>query len=768
MAFDLQLAFGAGMISQALWGRVELTKYDSACKRLINAFTAPEGGALNRPGTRFLLPLKDMSRKARLIPFKFNTKQAYMLEFSHFTMRIIKDGGYVLEPAKTISAVTQADPGVVTANAHGYATGDVVQVRDVVGMTQLNGQIFTVGAVTTNTFELEGIDTTGYGAYVSGGTVARVATIPSPYSEDDLALLKYTQSNDTMTFTKVDHENGTDMEERKLVRTDHHVWTFSIPTFTPNILPPAGAVNVVATVGTGTVTYRYVVTAVAEDTEEESLQSAVGTITNNLATAGNKNTISWTAVAGAAKYNVYKDDNTTFGFIGQSTSTSFVDDNIAADLEDTPPQSRNPFVGAGNRPGCATFYQQRLARAGTYLKPSTFDLSQIGLFYNMSVTSPAKASDAIQWTINDTESNEIRHMRALKKDLFLFTSGGIWVGTTGGEPVKIDTLSVDRQETWGVGHVPPLLIGNEFLFVQDDYATVRSTKYSFESDSYTGSELNLLARDLFELRGIKEWAFARDPFRVVWCVMDDGTLLGLTYVRDQEMYAWHFHSTDGEFESVGTIPEGKEYGVYFVVKRMVNGQPVRYVERMASRRFTDKKDAFFLDCGGTYVGEPTKTIKVGSYLEGKTVGILADGGTEPDQVVTNGLISITNPASKIHYGLKYISDIEPVGVDLRGDPSALATKKTITDILIRVRDTIGLFAGPNENNLTEYKQRSDEPYGSGVDFANGQLPMSITSEWGYDCSVLIRQTYPLPIHVLGIAANVSTTGERDGSAITGR
>lgn len=734
---------------------------------------------MNRQGTRYTLPLQSEAHGARLIPFRFNTKQAYVLEFGHLTLRIIKDGGYVLNPGKNIVSITNASPGEVTVTSHGYTSGDWVLFAGVGGMTQINGVVYEVVVIDANTFSLKSIhtdapvNTSSWGAHTTGGTVAKVATIASPYADTDLPLMKFVQSKDVMTITKVDQVASTEMEERKLTRSDHHLWAFSVPTFLPTMASP-GTVTATATTGTGTDSFQYQVTCIADETAEESLPTTSNTITNNLSTDGNKNTISWAPVTGAKKYNVYKKTNGVYGFIGQAAGTSnpvtFIDDNIDPDAGDTPPGSRNPFDGAGNKPGCATYHQQRLVRAGSLNKIQTFEMSQTGLFYNMSVASPAKATDAISWTIDDTEANEIRHMRSWKKDLFLFTSGGVWAAVTNGEPVKLDTLSVERQENWGCSNIPPILVGSEFLYVQDDDVTVRNIGYSFENDAYIGDEMNILARDYFETRRIKEWAFARDPFRIIWCVMTDGTVMGMTYVKGQQMFAWHFHTTDGFFESVASIPEGgKEYGVYFVVRRTVNGQARRYVERMAPRLFVEEEDQYFVDCGGTYEGAPTTTITGAHHLEGKTVAILADGGVVTPRVVTNGSFTIPHAASKIHYGLPYNSDVQPVGVDLNGSAEAASVKKAISSVLVRVRRTVLLKAGPNADNLHEYKQGGgNQLYGQAPSFKNGVLAMSLTPDWDYDASVYIRQDQPLSLHITGIIADVQSTGERDGPAFATR
>lgn len=75
--------------------------------------------------------------------------------------------------AKTISAITKAAPGVATSTAHGYSNGDYVYI-EAQGMYQLNGRVFRVASVATDTFRLEdvsggtGIDTTNFDTFTSG------------------------------------------------------------------------------------------------------------------------------------------------------------------------------------------------------------------------------------------------------------------------------------------------------------------------------------------------------------------------------------------------------------------------------------------------------------------------------------------------------------------------------------------------------------------------------------------------------------------------
>lgn len=82
-------------------------------------------------------------------------------------------GGTVTIYRKYISAITKANPAVVTCNSHGFTNGQLVYITGCEGMTEVNDKGFTVANATTDTFELSGINSTSYGTYTSGGTVRR-------------------------------------------------------------------------------------------------------------------------------------------------------------------------------------------------------------------------------------------------------------------------------------------------------------------------------------------------------------------------------------------------------------------------------------------------------------------------------------------------------------------------------------------------------------------------------------------------------------------
>ena len=216
-----QTNFTAGELTPKLHGQVDFKKYNNGVEELKNMTVFPQGGCTRRYGSRFVCEVKDSTKTTRLIPFEFNITQSYILEFGDQYIRFFKDGGQITEANKTITAITKANPAVVTSNSHGYSNGDHVWINSVGGMTRLNGRRFTVANKTTNTFELSGENSTNYDSYTSGGTAAKVYEIASPFTESMLFNINFTQSADVMYIVEET------LKPRKLTRTGHTAWTLS-------------------------------------------------------------------------------------------------------------------------------------------------------------------------------------------------------------------------------------------------------------------------------------------------------------------------------------------------------------------------------------------------------------------------------------------------------------------------------------------------------------------------------------------------------------
>jgi len=763
---NLQRSFAGGEVSPEMFGRIDDAKYQAGLALCRNFIAKPQGPAENRPGFQYVNAVKDSTKKVRLIPFTYSTTQTMVIEMGagyfrfHTLGATVLSGGVPYEVANpyaeadlfdlhfvqsadvltfvhpnyaprelrrlgatnwtlttiaftptvtapasvsgmsqgyttakysyqyvvtaigadgveesaastravgtavSITGVTQANPGVVTtASAHGLVVGDPLQIAGIVGMTQLNGNTYTVAsAPSTTTLTLKDssgneVGTTAFGAYASGGTLTPLC------------------------------------------------------------------------------------------------------IRGNLFETGCTNTVSWSAVAGATRYNVYKQQGGLFGYLGQTSGLTIIDDNIAPDLSKTPPTYDTVFQAAGDYPGAASYFEQRRCFAGTTNKPQNIWMTKSGTESNMSYSLPIKDDDRIAFRVAAREANTIRHIVPLTQ-LLLLTSSAEWrVTSVNSDAITPSTISVRPQSYVGASNVQPVTINNTCLYGAARGGHVRELAYSWQANGFVTGDLSLRAPHLFDTYNVVDMAYAKAPQPLVWFVSTSGKLLGLTYVPEQQIGAWHQHDTDGAFESCTVVAEGSEDVLYVVVRRTINGASVRYVERMASRQFTAQADAFFVDCGLTYSGAPATVISGLSHLEGKTVSILADGAVHPQRVVTGGSITLDQDASKVQIGLPITADLQTLPIAAQIDGSfGQGRYKNVNKVWLRVYRSSGIFVGPSADLLTEAKQRTTELYGLPPVLKSEEIQLLLTPSWADSGQVFVRQADPLPLTIVSMTAEVALGG----------
>jgi hypothetical protein len=582
---------------------------------------------------------------------------------------------------------------------------------------------------------------------LNGGVPYEIA---SPYAEADLFDIHYVQSADVLTLV---HPNYT---VRELRRGGALSWTLTAVVFVSAMTAPTGVTATPTYVSGTAVNKTYVVTSVGADGIDESLPSSGATASNNLGAPGAYNTIAW-ATTGAARYNVYALDNGLYGFVGQTTGLSLIDDNITADLGQTPPEANNPFVGTSNYPAAVSYFEQRRAFGGTLNKPQNLWLTRSGTESNLQASIPVRDDDAISFRVAAREANTIRHIVSLT-DMILLTSSAEWRVTSTAGALTPTTLSVKPQSYIGASNVQPSVVNNTLIFCAARGGHVRELGFTERGAVVTG-DLSLRAPHLFDGSTIVDMAFAKAPQPVVWFVSSNGHLLGLTYVPEEEVGAWHWHDTDGFFESVCTVAEGEEDAVYVVVRRTVNGASVRYIERFASRRFVDLADAFFVDAGVQYVGAPITTINSGlAHLEGKVVSILGDGAVRPQRTVTGGTVTLDHSASKISIGLPIVAQLQtlPSAFDTQG--MGQGRPKNVNAVWLRTYRSGGIFAGPALDKMTEAKIRTTEAFGSPPNLKSDEIKIVITPAWMSGGQVFVEQRQPLPLTLVSLSLQESIGG----------
>ena len=592
--------------------------------------------------------------------------------------------------------------------------------------------------------------------HTQGGTVLSLGVpyeIVNPYLEADLFDIHYVQSADVMTLV---HPN---YAPRQLARLGATNWVLQVIPFGAPLAPDTPT----ATMTGGTelkYDYAYCVTAIGSDGISESQRSPEVEVTGNLFETGQVIDVSWTAVPGATRYLVYKQQGGAFGYIGQTPDLMLRDDNIDSDMSKTPPVYETVFNAAGEYPGAVSYFEQRRCFAGSINKPQNIWMTKSGTESNMSYSLPLRDDDRISFRVAAREANTIRHIVPLTQ-LVLLTSSAEWrVTSVNSDAITPTTISVSPQSYVGASNVQPVIINNTLIYGAARGGHVRELAYNWQANGYLTGDLSLRAPHLFDNLQVTDMAYAKAPMPLVWFVSSSGKLLGLTYVPEQQIGAWHQHDTDGTFESIAVVAEGNEDVLYAVIRRSINGVQRRYVERMASRQFANQADAFFVDCGATYSGAATTTISGLGFLEGKTVSILADGAVHPQRVVTGGSITLDNEATKVHIGLPITADMKtlPVAIGLQDGSFGQGRFKNVNKVWLRVYRSSGIFVGPDFDKLTEAKQRTTEVYGAPPALKSEEIPVMVTPSWEDSGQVAVRQSDPLPLTVVSMTLELAIGG----------
>lgn len=516
-------------------------------------------------------------------------------------------------------------------------------------------------------------------------------------------------------------------------------------------------------------TLNYMVTAVDAD-GVESLPSPAGSAVGKYPTdwvVGNHVDLSWPAVAGAVEYNIYRESAGYYGFIGVATGLSFQDQNFEADTSMTPKEDWDPFAN-GNNPATVAFHQQRMVLGGTRDNPASFFMSRTGDYENFRKSRPLQDDDPVEYMLASGSIDEIKWVIGFG-ELLIGTSGAEYKASSGGASITPNDVQINVESYWGSAGLAPLIIGNSVLHCQRSGSHVRDLHYSWEKDGYAGNDLSLLAPQLVETHKIRQWAFQQSPGSTVWAVRDDGILLGLTYMQEQNVFAWSRHVTDGKVLSVVVLSGDEEDAVLMVVEREIAGVRKYFLERLARRFRSDDRieEAFFVDCGITAThAEAVEEIAGLDHLEGAEVAALADGSPEEGHVVKDGKIRLRYPARVAHVGLNFRSVLAPLPVETDTQSgSTLGKRRAYGKCVLRLHRSVGgKYAASHAGDLFDASAWRDRHFydlpfvpvrfGEAVRPFSGDVEISLPSGQDNDTMIWIMQDRPMPFRLVAIAADV--------------
>ena len=407
---------------------------------------------------------------------------------------------------------------------------------------------------------------------------------------------------------------------------------------------------------------------------------------------------------------------------------------------------------APDYPGAVSYFEQRRWFGGTQNRPNNLWATRPGTEADMSFSLPSQSDDRIAVRVAAREANRILHIVPLAQ-LMLMTGAAEWrVSPLNSDAITPESMSVRPQSYVGASNVQPLVVGSSMIYGAGRGGHLRELGYNYEAGGYISGDVCLRAPHLFDNLTIVDLAYSKAPSPVVWAVSSSGKMIAMAYVPEQQVGGFSTIETKGSIESACVVAEGDEDIVYVEVMRTVNGQAVRFVERMNERQYTDLKECVYVDCAGTYRGEAKKEITGLTWLEGETVSILADGAVEPQQVVKDGKITLTYPAEIVHVGLPFIADMKtlPAAMALQDGSYGSGHKKNVREVFFRVVNSSGTQAGPSFDKLSEYPSRSTEFAGNVPEPITDEIGFQIQPQWSQSGQVCVRQKYPLPLRIVSM------------------
>lgn len=575
------------------------------------------------------------------------------------------------------------------------------------------------------------------------------------------APLCWHQAGLVVTIT---HLNYPPMELTYNYATDTFTLTEAVLDGVPSIGPPGGLAIVENTPDPlpegmlDNVTRRYVVTSVKAGTFEESLIDGVVGLDGLVQPTPNYPIdIHWDAVTDAVEYRVYLDvgNSNTFRYLGTTTaSLQFFDIGQEPDLAIAPPQLGPDFTAEFHHPGVTAVHAQRRVFAGSHMGRDLVWLSRVGLLNNFTNRRPIQDDDGIHFRLVTKELQGAVHLVSLQQ-LVMLTDRGEWVIQGDSDHVITPTLINPLQHGYvGSGWVPPVVYGERILFLQARQTLVRELGFSREVEGLTGRDLTTMGGHLFKNHWIVSMALALVPDNILWCVREDGVLLGLTYIPDEDVLAWHWHELeDAAVEQVCVLPEPGEDAVFVIVQR--DGE--RTIERLATRDPATGLEACFLDSATQVSALTSRTLTGLQHLANREVRVVADGVPLPERlhVSATGELTLPRDARDAWVGFSITAELQTLDLDLSGTDVRNRRKKVTALAFLLEQSVRGFWAGPDFSHL---QQVTAAPWEDTTTPFTGRVELQPVAYFNDDGRVCVRHTEPTPLTILGIIPHVDVGG----------
>jgi hypothetical protein len=770
--------FLSGELSPKLRGRFDLPIFNKGAERIQNFICEVQGSLRYRSGFMYVNHTR-LNQAAVLIPFQFNDQQSYLIEATNQAFRFYKNNAVITEAPITISGATQANPGVITATAHGYSNGNEIFINGVSGMTALNGKSYLIASATTNTFTLtdvygNAINTSSFSAYTSGGTASRVYEVGTPYATADLETIQYTQNADTMYMV---HQNYAPM---KLTRSGNTNWTLSAFSRTADPFTSAGNYPGCVRFYEGRLFYAGTLNnpqkfwgSRAPDTSgnpryddftvPSSPTDADAVIFTTAQTNGEVDNIQW--IAGTSKLMMFGN----FGSISKVTGS--------VDGDPITPSSINvkPLTSVG----CARALPYSDGNAIFFIRRSTLGLESVAYNFVEDSYIPYDRS----------ESAEHLALAGLKR--IMFQSGKpdiIWALRQDGVFLGLTYKDGDTEPGWhqhymggsgnvlSIGQMPrPASVDQLWAIIQRTIngQTLTSVEYMtdevlfpdpeafYTNESTEVADTTAYLNATYELQ--KSYVFldtAQQYDGAAYGINASATLTPGTGANAAGTVNVTFTASAGVFDA--TMVGRQLWKSYSALG--AGGGRALITGFISTTQVTCTINVAFdlLTAIAAGMWRITATVISGlTMLEGQTVGVVTDGAVDLNQTVVNGSITIPSAASVVTVGLGYQGFLKSMNLEIGGINGPAQTKtRNVAKVSFRFLDTLGIMFGTAMYKLDTIQFRESNAYmGRPVPVFSGVLTQSFEDEWANEKHIYVIQNKPLPVNIQGVDVYASTSND---------
>ena len=750
-------SFNSGELSPYLDARSDLDKYASGCRFLENFIVLPYGGIYRRPGTEYLGAAKYSNKLCRLLGFNFSTTTRFILEVGELYIRFWSNGvqvqsvGVPLEVTTPYYETELRDLQFVQINDVMYFVHPLHAPRK---LTRVADDNWTFADVVWDWPALldENIEATTITPSAATGTGITLTASAALFDVGHVG--SYWQIGHARTSAYVERSLGAAGTSSNIkVLGDWGINSYGSWT---------GEYSIQRSYDNGTTweTIRSYKSAADYNTNATGREETEALLRINMTSYSSGSGRALITVQEARVYGVVK----ITGFTSNTVVTADVLNDMATNTA-TKFWSEGAWSQKRGFPRAVTLHEQRIFYAGTSARPQSIWGSVINDFETFRLYSNDDAG--LFFTLSSQQANAIQWLVSQSK-LLIGTAGEEWTLASSDTNSTITPTSVlaTRQSSYGSKYLRAMVVNDVILFVQRQGRKVRELVYSFEQDGYKAPDLTMLSEHVTKGE-ILECAFAQQPDAIYWTITGEGQLVGMTYERDQNVVGWHRHTTQGAFESVATI-----YGasgadeVWVSVKRTINGQDVRYIERFRTDfrdtfESEDKPNWWYLDCAKRVTMTPESATVTGfEHLNGKMVDILADGAVSPSRTVAGGQITLQAPAGKVLVGLQFVSQFKPMKLEIQLPTGTSRGKfKRLAKAVVGFLKSLG---GQYSSDGTEwfdiYSRTTNDAMDSSPPTFSGDKELIVAGDSSRSADLSIRQAQPLPLTILVLVPNYEVQG----------